>query len=92
MGNKKEHLVFVPVAFAVVARLHLVFPVAAIFCIAKLGWGCVSIRVGHRPGHRLTTVLFSPIMGALTDRWGRRPVILLGMAGMAVWFGLFALG
>jgi len=88
MDNKKSIWFLFFVAFTIVAGYTLFSPLLP-FLIAKLGGdkSQVGIVIALAP---LTTVLFSPIMGALTDRWGRRPVILLGMAGMAVWFGLFA--
>ena len=89
MGSKKSIWFLFFVAFTVVAGYTLFSPLLP-FLIAKLGGdkSQVGIVIALAP---LTTVLFSPVMGALTDRWGRRPVILLGMAGMAVWFGLFGL-
>ncbi|BCW94304.1 MAG: tetracycline resistance MFS efflux pump [Thermoanaerobaculum sp.] len=35
--------------------------------------------------------VFSPILGALSDRWGRRPVLLVSLAGSAVGYLLFGL-
>jgi MFS family permease len=35
--------------------------------------------------------LFSPLWGRFSDRWGRRPVILIGLAGAAVFYVLFGL-
>lgn len=32
----------------------------------------------------LTSFLFSPLMGVLSDRWGRRPLLLLSMLGLAL--------
>jgi DHA1 family multidrug resistance protein-like MFS transporter len=89
MGNKKSIWFLYLVAFAVVAGYTLFSPLLP-FLIVKLGGDAsqFGLVIALAP---LTTVLFSPIMGALTDRWGRRPVILLGMAGMVVWFGLFAI-
>jgi len=89
MANKKNIWFLFLVAFTVVAGYTLFAPLLP-FLIAKLGGdkSQVGLVIALAP---MTTVLFSPIMGALTDRWGRRPVILLGMAGMVVWFGLFGL-
>jgi MFS family permease len=89
MASKKSIWFLFLVAFAIVAGYTLFAPLLP-FLIAKLGGdkSQVGLVIALAP---MTTVLFSPIMGALTDRWGRRPVILLGMAGMVVWFGLFAL-
>jgi MFS family permease len=89
MGSKKSIWFLFFVAFTVVAGYTLFSPLLP-FLIARLGGAKsqVGVVIALAP---LTTVLFSPVMGALTDRWGRRPVILLGMAGMAVWFGLFGL-
>lgn len=89
MVNKKNIWFLFLVAFTVVAGYTLFTPLLP-FLIAKLGGdkSQVGLVIALAP---MTTVLFSPIMGALTDRWGRRPVILLGMAGMVVWFGLYGL-
>lgn len=35
--------------------------------------------------------IFSPLLGALSDRWGRRPVLLVSLAGSAVGYVLFGL-
>lgn len=35
--------------------------------------------------------LFVPVWGALSDRWGRRPVVIIGLLGSFVFYGLFGL-
>jgi|SRR6185503_12733075 len=42
--------------------------------------------------YSLMQFLFAPLWGAWSDRVGRRPVLLLSMAGNAVSYGLFAIG
>ncbi len=38
----------------------------------------------------LMQFLFAPIYGRISDRIGRRPILLLGLAGSVVFYGLFA--
>lgn len=87
--NKKSKiwLLFI-VAFVIVAGYTVFVPILP-FLVKELGGqeSQIGLVIALAP---LTTVIFSPILGALTDRWGRRPIILLGMGGMAVWFGLYA--
>ena len=35
--------------------------------------------------------LFAPLWGTVSDRWGRRPVLLMGLTGFAASVALFAL-
>ena len=36
--------------------------------------------------------LFSPLWGRLSDRIGRRPVLMIGLAGSVVFYALFGVG
>ncbi|MCK5611832.1 MFS transporter [Candidatus Pacearchaeota archaeon] len=89
MDKKSKIWLLFIVAFVIVAGYTVFIPILP-FLVEELGGqeSQVGLVIALAP---LTTVIFSPILGALTDRWGRRPVILLGMGGMAVWFGLYAL-
>ena len=89
MNNKSKIWLLYIAAFVIVAGYTVFTPILP-FLVKHLGGkeSQVGVVIALAP---LTTVIFSPILGALADRWGRRPIILLGMAGMAVWFGLYAL-
>lgn len=39
----------------------------------------------------LIQFFFAPILGGLSDRWGRRPILLISLTGSAVGYLLFAL-
>jgi MFS family permease len=41
--------------------------------------------------YALALFLFAPLWGGLSDRWGRRPTLLVGLAGFTATMGLFAL-
>ncbi|TFW19823.1 MFS transporter [Massilia arenosa] len=42
--------------------------------------------------YSLCAFLAAPVLGAMSDRFGRRPVILLSLGGAALGFGLFGVG
>ncbi|MDI6731067.1 MAG: MFS transporter [Candidatus Margulisbacteria bacterium] len=58
-----------------------------------------SIQLGANPFHigllmasySLMQFIFSPIWGSLSDKYGRKPIILLGLAGFSITFLLFGL-
>ncbi|MEZ8111999.1 MAG: MFS transporter, partial [Candidatus Poseidoniaceae archaeon] len=62
-------------------------------------WGCkfgVGDRVGIWVGVLMTSYsaaqfLFSPIWGSISDRIGRRPVLMIGLVGNTVFFTMFGL-
>lgn len=64
--------------------LFMVMPVLAIFAVEYPDYSplLVGLAIG---GYGLTQALFQIPMGILSDKWGRKPVILMGL-------GLFALG
>ena len=86
---KNKFWILYILAFIVISGYTVFGPVIAIL-IENLGGNenNVGTIIAMAP---ITTVLFSPILGVLADKWGRKPVIVLGLMGMVAWFGLFAI-
>src|SRR5262245_21631548 len=55
--------------------------------------GASGLEVGLiMSAYSLMQFLFAPMWGGLSDRVGRRPVLLVSLAGAAVSYGIFAVG
>jgi MFS family permease len=86
--RRVEALVFVTV-FLDLVGFGIVIPLLP-FYVQSMGGS--SRTVGVLLGcFSFTQLLATPILGRLSDRYGRRPVILLSLAANAVAMGLFAL-
>jgi MFS family permease len=56
-------------------------------------FGASGLEVGIiMAAYSLMQFVFAPAWGALSDRVGRRPVLLVSLAGAAVSYGIFAMG
>lgn len=56
-------------------------------------FGTLALWVGLLEAvNALCAFIAAPILGGVSDRWGRRPVIVIGAFGAAVGFLVFALG
>lgn len=56
-------------------------------------FGTLALWVGLLEAvNALCAFIAAPILGGISDRWGRRPVIVIGAFGAAVGFLVFALG
>jgi MFS family permease len=81
--------------FAITVGYGIVLPILP-FLIERLagtaGATTLSWHTGLLTGiYILAIFLFAPLWGKVSDRWGRRPVILLGLTGFAATVALFAL-
>jgi len=88
MGPRRASVAFiVAVVYVDMLGIGLAFPILPKL-VEQFEAGNVSRAsyiVGLLAGaYALTQFLFSPALGALSDRFGRRPVMLLGLLGMGV--------
>lgn len=81
--------------FAITVGYGIVLPILP-FLIERLVGAADAATVSWHTGlltgtYILAIFLFAPLWGKISDRQGRRPVILLGLVGFAVTLALFAL-
>ena len=88
MDRRILGLLFV-VLFLVMVGFSILFPVEPYYIqafgatSATMGWLLASFSLGQ--------LVFSPLWGRLSDRAGRKPVMMIGLAGYGVSMALFAL-
>lgn len=58
------------------------------YAVKTLGMSASGITTGNTVANVLAMVMI-PLVAMASDRWGRRPVLLLGIALAAVWFPMF---
>ncbi|MED4352016.1 MFS transporter [Schinkia azotoformans] len=89
MGNKKALLLLFIIMFLVMVGFGIIIPVLPFFAEeigaspTELGW-LMAV-------YSLMQLLFAPMWGRISDRIGRKPVLLIGIAGLALSFFLFAI-
>ncbi|MFZ5673226.1 MAG: MFS transporter [Pseudomonadota bacterium] len=81
--------------FAISVGYGVVLPILP-FLIERLAGPLEPARLASHTGlltgtYILAIFVFAPLWGALSDRWGRKPVILLGLAGFAATVALLAI-
>jgi len=77
-------------AFLLMLGLGVLFPVLGFF---TRDLGLSDVEAGLLiSSYALVSFAAAPFWGRFSDRYGRRPAILIGLAGFSLAFGLFALG
>ncbi|HUX46750.1 MAG TPA: MFS transporter [Desulfosporosinus sp.] len=77
------------IQFLVMVGFGIVIPILPFF-VEKLGGGALSLGV-FMSVYSIMQFIFAPIWGRLSDRIGRRPVLLIGLCGYGVTFIMFGM-
>jgi len=93
--NTRPFFWLMAAVFAVALGYGIALPMLPFFLerlLADVGRFSVSWHVGMMTSvYAFAMFLFAPLWGRLSDKVGRRPVILVGLGGFAVMLGLFGL-
>lgn len=89
MKNKNSLLILFFVMFLVMVGFGIIIPVLP-FYAEKIGASPTQLGL-LMAVYSLLQLLFAPMWGRISDRIGRKPVMLLGIAGLAVSFFLMAI-
>lgn len=92
MSRPGSLLVIFLVVFIDLLGFGMVLPLLPIyadqFIVDESGWQLGALMASFS----LMQFLFAPVWGRLSDRIGRRPVLMLGLAGSVAFYALFGIG
>ncbi|HZK83226.1 MAG TPA: MFS transporter [Desulfosporosinus sp.] len=77
------------IQFLVMVGFGIVIPILPFF-VGKLGGGALALGI-FMSSYSIMQFFFAPFWGRLSDRIGRRPVILIGLTGYGLTFIMFGL-
>ena len=77
------------IQFLVMVGFGIVIPILPFF-VEKLGGGALSLGI-FMSVYSIMQFIFAPLWGRLSDRIGRRPVLLIGLTGYGVTFIMFGM-
>ena len=77
------------IQFLVMVGFGIVIPILPFF-VQKLGGGALSLGI-FMSSYSIMQFFFTPFWGRLSDRIGRRPVILIGLTGYGLTFLMFGM-
>lgn len=77
------------IQFLVMVGFGIVIPILPFF-VGKLGGGALALGI-FMSAYSIMQFFFAPFWGRLSDRIGRRPVLLIGLAGYGLTFVLFGM-
>ncbi len=71
--------------------IGLIFPILPSLLLELTGSSDISILYGLiLAGHALMLFIFAPMLGVLSDRFGRRPILMIAMGGAAIDYVIMA--
>lgn len=82
-------IILLIIQFLVMVGFGIVIPILP-FLVEKLGGNAISLGL-FMSAYSIMQFFFAPFWGRLSDRIGRRPVILIGVSGYGLTFFLFGL-
>ncbi len=89
MVQKKSTFVVFSSLFIIMLGFGIIIPVLPFY---SQSLGATSLHLGLlMASYSVMQFIFAPVWGALSDRWGRKPVLLVGIGGFAVSFFIFSL-
>lgn len=87
--NKKHSALLFLIAFLTMLGFGIIIPILSLFA-DELGASSLEIGVLFA-SYNVMQLLFSPLWGSLSDRFGRKPLISFGLLGFSITFILFGL-
>ncbi len=88
MNNKKALPILFAIMFLVMVGFGIIIPVLPFYAEEI---GASPLQLGLLMGvYSVMQLLFAPMWGRISDRIGRKPVIMIGIAGLALSFFLMA--
>jgi len=82
-------VVLLIIQFLVMVGFGIVIPILPFF-VGKLGGGAFALGI-FMSAYSIMQFFFAPMWGKLSDRIGRRPVILIGLTGYGLTFLMFGM-
>lgn len=82
-------VVLLIIQFLVMVGFGIVIPILPFF-VDKLGGGALAVGI-FMSAYSIMQFFFAPMWGRLSDRIGRRPVILIGLCGYGLTFIMFGM-
>lgn len=86
---KRPMIILLIVQFLVMVGFGIVIPILP-YLMENLGGGALSLGI-FMSAYSIMQFFFAPLWGRLSDRIGRRPVLLIGLSGYGMTFLLFGI-